>query len=493
MKARQLYVLGAIVVVLLAIKLIVSRHDRHVADDLTEAGIRRLLPDSLTAKDVRWVRVSTPAEGRDVKSVRVARAAASDWVVASSQDAPADGSAVNGFVEAAVALAGEERGAGKDHFAEFGVDEAHAVKVELGTTDAEKPAATLWLGKAGDRPNAQFVRVEGSDAVSHAGDGLRGALGLWGDAAKLDADHWLKKNVLTVDGASIKSIDVERPDARYAFAQNAAPAPEPAKPPAEPGKDAAPPAPPAREWVVAAPAGLAWPARKDALAGTLGRVGTVRVDGVAPPEACAASMDSLVKITEDGGATHEIKFGGAIQDKNDVAVQVSGDPHCYRMSTYNVSGIAPRASSVFDVPAVFKDAPAAKDVKNVAYTRDGVTVHMAQAEESKWTLQSPDHGNADASRATELVGAVTGLRVDDLAEASRVPAALLKPAATVTLQASGKTLTVAVLGKRLGGIGEERYVRIQGGAAVPAGYVAVVPDSVARSLLPTPKELKGSS
>jgi hypothetical protein len=220
----------------------------------------------------------------------------------------------------------------------------------------------------------------------------------------------------------------------------------------------------------------------------------VRIDGIADPAACAGgAAASKVTVTEEGGATHEITVGGKFPDKNDVAVQLGGDPHCYRMSTYAASDVAPRASGIFDVPQAFKDAPAASAVKKVAYTRDGATIHLAQPEDGKWTIESPEKGNADASRVSRLVSAVTGLHVDDLAEVARVPADLLKPAVTVALDAGGKSLTVTLLGKRLGGIGEERYVRIQGGSSVPSGFVGVVSDATAQSLLATPKELKAAS
>lgn len=490
MKNRTLVILGLAVLALLALRFLLTRGEGESVQDLEDAGVARVLASPPKAEDVLWIRVSAPAappvEGAEpappAAPLLVRRVAGGPWTVASAHDAPAEAAQVDEFLKAVLELAGEERGEGESVRAEFGVDDAQAVKVELGGADANAPLATLFVGKQGDGPESHFVMAAGSSAIRHASQGLRRKLGLWSADAKPAADHWLKKQLVQADEPKLKSLSLARPDLALELRAEPGPAVE------APAEGAAP-APPARTWTVAAPA-LPWPLRADAIAGVVGRAGSVRVDAALDPAACASGgATSTLSLAQEDGVSHVLSVGAKLADADRHALQLAGDPHCYAVASWSLASLLPRASALWDVPPAFANAPPSSDVTRVTVQRDGATIRLVKAGETEWKIESPRTGAAQAGRVSRLVTALLNLRFDDVAEAGKVPPALLDKSATVTVEAGGRRLAVVLLGERVGGAPRERYARLEGGTVAPAGFVGVLSSATVDALLPALDEL----
>jgi hypothetical protein len=520
MKKQHLIALALLVVLLFVARAVLKRHDREVVQHMEEAGVVKVIASELKAADVRYVSVQAPTpeaakpaeEAKEAESTGAEQTATEEepadetpaadskpplrvekrdgnWVVASAHDAPAESTQVDEFVEGALAMAGELRGKGENSFAEFGVDAAHATKVEIGK-EPGKPDAIVYIGKSGDSGDAHFVRVEGSDEIRHVTDGLRRGLGLWGENAAPAADHWVKKEILKLEEAKLTRVTVDRADMHAVFekVEQTPPAPPPA------AEGTTPPAPPAiKSWKVVEPV-LNWPLREDAIAGVMTRVASVRVQGALDPSdpACAAAPVATVTLEQEGGAAPTVvTVLGKRTDKEEVALRVEGQPHCYSLASWGLNSLMPRASALWEVPVAFPSAPASTDVKSVTFQRGGQRARLTKGDGDEWKMDGK--GKADGSRVSRMVGALVGLRFDDVALASRVPAAALQPTATITAEAAGKKLTVTVLGERAGTSTGERYVRVDGAGALPSGHVGVIPKYTADSLLPELKELGSSS
>lgn len=491
MKKQHLIVLAVVLGILLGVRFAMHRRGSDVATSLGEAGIGQIVPASVDAAKPRWIRVTgpPPKEGEPGRPLELVKGDAG-WIVVSAEGAPADESQVDDFLHRAVSLAGEVRGEGESTFARFGLAPDAATKVEIGE-ESGKPVATIWIGKQGDDADAHFARAEGSSEVRHCQDGLRAPLRLYADGAQPATDLWVNKVVHEADSKDLEEVTIERPDATFVL-QRVPPAPPP-PPPVDGASGEPAPEPAADEWRIVSPE-MPWPVQSDSLDGVVTRSAGVRAASIlaagSPPCVFEPPTGRATFRKPDGTSTW-IRLGGKVADKEEVALEVEGKPLCYGLATWSVQTLLPRASALWTIPQAFADASTAGEPTRVRYQRGGTTWSLARAESGEWTIESPAKGRADTSRCTRMSSAVKNLRIEDVAEASRVPAAALAVEATVTVQLAGRTLTVQVLGERAGGLGD-RYVRFQAGTSLSPGWIAVVSKATADSLLPAGEQLKAA-
>lgn len=520
MKNKHLVALAVFVVLLFVTRAVLKRHDDDVVVNLAEAGVGRVIAMELKPSDVTWIQVggpppvlpkaeaaeatvdggmdaaapvedapaATPAAEKKPEEpktpLRVERSG-STWTVASAHGAPADSKQVDEFVTSLLDLAGEVRGEGETAYAEFGVDEASATRIEIGT-GAGAPAAVILVGKQGDSYDAHFARADGSPVVRHVTEGVRRGLGLYGESKAPNADQWVKKDVLSgIDQAKVTRVTAERPDARLVLEKQTAVTPE--APPA----DGAPPPPPATEWVVVEPR-IPWSVRSDGLPGVVSRMTTARamsvLDAAATPACGVEPPSATVTLEQEGGAAQSVHVGGKVPDREEAAVNVGGGPVCWSFASWAVQSLLPQASSIWTIPDAFPGAPVASEAKAVTITRGGQAWRLTKASGDAWTWEG--RGEASSSRVQRIASAVVGLRFDDLADESKVSPAAKAVHATVRVDAGGKRMTVTLLGERAGTSFGERYVRVEGGNPPPAGFMGVLGKSRVDSLLPSESELR---
>ena len=480
MKRSHLIVLGALVAVLVAVRLIMGLGSGGTARDLSEAGVAGVGPGDLEAAAVEWIEVSPPQREQGAAPLRIERRG-EEWVVASAQDAPAEAEPIGSFLEQVLDLSGEVRGEGTSVFADFGVDEEQAHRVRLGQGD--DAALTLFLGKGGDGPDTLFVRADGEDVVRHVRAGLRRDLGLFGEDGVVPTDHWVERVVLEIPGEQVTRMAVRRPDVSYELVKEAAPPTE-----GDDSGDAA--AAPAAVWRVASPS-LAWtPKGESGLAGLVSRAARVRIDGVLDPAevpACDVSDDSAtLELEDEAGQVHRVTVGAVVPGGDDRVLRLEGRPHCFSIAKWSVSSLLPKAAAIWDAPQAFADAPLATEMAELELVQGGQEAQLTADEEGEWSFQSPEEGAAAKSVVNTLLNSLRTLRVDDLGEVARLPPEALEVYSTVVVRAKeGERLGVELLGRRFGPGGEERYARITqpaGASWVPDGFVAVLTEYATQKL-----------
>ena len=506
MKNNHLILLACVVVLLLGLRVVLSLRGREVATDPSGAGLVRVV-EGVDAKSVTWLRASAQPPATDATSSTAPAELAAPlhvvkadgrWIVTSASRAPADAKEVDAFVEAIASLQGEVRGRGEKAFADFGVDDAHALKVELGS-GAEAPAATVLVGKQGDAGNTSFVRKAGDDRVFHVRADLRRMLGTFAADQPPPADHWVNKVVLDLKPEALARVIVERPDGGWVLRRDVAPATAPEGASAD-GTEGAPPPQASSAWTIEGPAVLPWPAKADALEGAVGRMARVRVSSVLDPTTpgcdfgAAAPPGGTVTFEETSGAVHRLHVGGRLADRSagadEVVLRLDDEPYCYALARWSVSSLMPSASTLLDVPKAFADAPSAADVVALSITRPTGSFAVRRKGENEWAFTMGGTGDAQAGVVSRVVASLLGLRLDDVAPDGLVPADSRATAATVTAEAKGgKRVRVALLGERAGAAAQ-RYVRVDAPGAVPAGWVGVVSDLTADSLAPEAAELE---
>ncbi len=474
---RQHFILLAIVLVaLLAARVLVRRAGSDVATSPAQAGAGSVLVTPVDAAAVSWVRVTAPSPATapdqepatTVSPTGVSFEKRDGSWVAQPGGAPADGAAIDAFVAKLAALSGEVRAEAEGSWAAFGVDEATAVKVEVGS--GEQAAATVFVGKSGDSGTAHFVRAAGSPRVRHVRGGLRSDLGLWGSGASIAADLWIKKDVLGLTGADVTRMVVDRPGLRVVLEKP--PAPTEAA-----GADGAPAPVPEPAWRVVEPA-LPWTVRADGLAGVVDRAATARVAGAQDPQspACAAEPVTTVTFTRASGGDVVARLRGAIGE--DAALTMDGAPHCWAMSSWSGTTLAPKASAIWDVPAAFADLPT-DEPSRIRLERNAGTVTVTRGKDGQFTLAGARTGPGSAASVGRIASALRALRLDDVAV---VPAGAKAPSESVTVEFGRRTATVRVLGPPAGPFGE-RFAMIEGGQ-IPAGWALVLSRATGESLLP---------
>jgi hypothetical protein len=511
MKRQHFAALIGLLVALFAARYLLRARSTRLTENLAQAGVARVITPEIDPATVTWVEITAPTPKAVEPAAGEAPAPASapaspasapaptsappaplryehgpaGWTVASLQGAPADAEKLDAFVKDVVAMEGEQRASQDASMETYGLDEASATKIVLGTAPG-KAAATLLVGKAGDAPSANFVRAEGGP-VQHVVKGVRTQLGLYGAGSAPTKDLWLEKRLLDAEAKDVAKLTVDRGDASFVVARSAAPvaasAPEGQPPPA---------APPAESWTVTAPVTLPWSALASGLEGVVSRAGQVRAgDLLADPAPCAAAKTAEVTLDMSAGGTRRLVVHGKVDGRDDLAVSVDDAPQCWSLPTWGAASALPKASALYEVPAAFADVTAS-DPSSVRIEAPGLTVSATRKGDATWSLSGTKSGTGNASRLTRTASALRGLRIEDVAIAEKLSPDQLRPTATISAVYGGKTLQVKLLGERAGGLGE-RLARIDGGTTIPRELVVVLSKATVDSLLPKPDELTPTS
>jgi len=475
MKKKHLGYLAGALMLLLLLRLVMDRGP-GTASSLEDAGFRLVLEQGLEPESIRWIRVGGPGGS----GALVAQDDGAGWTVTSAFAAPADREAIDTFLSVLAGLRGEVRGQGESLFAEFGVDEGSAARIEVGSGPGEV-LATLWVGGAGDGPGAHFVRSEGSDSILHVVDGVADDLGLMGEDRDPPSSHWLRLELFDVATDAVDYISAERPDLRWRLEKTSPAGAEEGAPP---------------DWrVIEPPTGLT--VDGGGVDGFVSRIARIRAASVLDPasEACSDdALDSRLGLRA-GDATQGLRFGTRLLDDDIVAAMLDGDATCWGLKRWTAESLMPRASQLLELGRPFGDpAPEASEFTRIdLVTGDSLLRLERDGDDEPWRLSPPERAPADGPRVDRLLSALRFLQWDDLAVATAVNEPDRAVHATITAHAGKRSWTLRLLGERPGGPDGARYAEFDGGPAAPSGYLAVVTGSVVESLVASLDELRADA
>ena len=480
MKKQHLIGLAVALVVLVGLRYLLDRGPR-TAGSLEDAGIARVLGQDFDEAAVGWLRLTGPG---DDGAVWEARKGDDGWVIASAWDAPADGERLQELLDRLDGMRGEVRGEGEALAADFGVDEASAARLEIGPGPGED-AAVLLLGKAGDSPQAHFVRREGEDSIRHVARGVTSLLGLVGDSREPQPQHAVRLTLPEFPVDALTEIAADRPDVNWQLVR------DPMAAPAEGGEDAGGAAADAVAWRLVEP-DLGAPLREGAVTTLTGAVGRLRANEVLDPasEGCAdANLTQRLRLTA-GGDGRTLHLGDRLLDGDRVALKVDDGATCYGLSRWVAESLLPRASRLADLPKPLGDeAPEAAEFTRLDLTIDGSAVRLERDGED-WTLTRPERGPADAARVNRLISALRFLSWDDAASATVVPEAARAEHAVLTARAGNRSWTLRILGERPGAFDGARYASLDGAEGLPENLLGVLTGTNVEGLTPSLDELR---
>jgi hypothetical protein len=220
---------------------------------------------------------------------------------------------------------------------------------------------------------------------------------------------------------------------------------------------------------------------RDGLDGVVERATQARIAGLLDAESaeCAAEPSAVVTFARAAGDEKVARVRGMLAGRDQAALTIDGMPHCWSIASWSAGTLAARAPVLWDVPSAFPDAPQG-DVARVRIESGGKAIAGTRSSDGAWTVTG---GQVEGTRLGGIAGSVRSLRIEDLADASKVPSSQQAVTSTVSAEFGGKTLTVRLLGERPGGSGE-RYARIEGGSKLPPGVIAVLSKSSAAGLVP---------
>lgn len=288
----------------------VSLH-RFAAPELTTDGITAV---DMTAADNATLRLEKHG---------------ANWVISSLENVPASQDSVTRFLSKTLELEGELRPSDPADLTEYGLDDAHALRLTLRTGASD--ALRLLIGKADLRQ--AFVRVEGDTNVYVVPGSLTGQAGL--RDGRPSAAFWVDTNLLSVEPADIQKLHVTTPDAE-AILTRAAAQTAVANATAE---NTTVPAVQTPEWTFTALRGTLTQADLEKITGFLRRVSAAEVLRSDDPRLSALeNAPYVLTVTTKTGTT---TLRAAKKDK-DILVRVDGAGHAYTLYDMTFESLFPK-------------------------------------------------------------------------------------------------------------------------------------------------------
>ncbi len=337
MSKRNLYLLGAVVVLLLAVSFFQkTSHDRAVSAKDTSP----VLSAEFEAGDINRVLIA----GADSAEVVLERLP-DKWVARSAWGHPVDQRKVDELLDALGGLSGQFRSDNPDILVDYGLGpDAESVTITLYGAEWE-PVYALEVGRKPDSGMGVFVRDPSADAVFLTRENVLGRLGLYAETASPEDKFFLDLEVFTCQREDIEAIILHDGDTTLAM-EKVFETPAPAE-----GDTLAPDVAPAPdrstwEWVLTAPERR--PLAKTKVDGVMNALTNVRAAGVDDP---GASMDVYglwkaerrVEFALADGTEFELRIGaavdGAAEGQAEHYVMTSADRTIWKLSGYKVDQI----------------------------------------------------------------------------------------------------------------------------------------------------------
>ncbi|MHB8078839.1 MAG: DUF4340 domain-containing protein [Candidatus Krumholzibacteriia bacterium] len=183
-RQRNLLLLGGLLAVLVLVSVLQQVAHRRAVSHPAQS----LLTPGPLAKD-ELTRIAL-GQGTDSTAVVLDRLP-DKWVVRTAYGQPASQQKVDELIKNLSELRGEFRSKSADVLADYGLDDAQAVRVAVFGKDF-KPVLRLLIGKKPAGAAGDFVRRPGNDSVYLTGASLLTGMGLWSGPAKPQSRNFLE-------------------------------------------------------------------------------------------------------------------------------------------------------------------------------------------------------------------------------------------------------------------------------------------------------------
>ena len=333
MSKRNLYLLGAAVVVLLGISLMQkTRHDRVTSAPDTAP----VLASEFAAEDINRVVIA----GADSTRVVIERLP-DHWVARSAWNHPVDERKITDLLDTLDGLSGQFRSENPEILGDYGLGaDAEPVTVTLFGKEWE-PVYELEVGRKPDTGTGSFVRDPRNDAVFLTRDNVLGRMGMYTGLAKPEDKFFLDLEIFTCEREDIESIVLHDGDATLAM-EKVFQTPEPAEGDTiAPGIDRS-----TWEWVLVEPERR--PLAKTKVDGVMSALTNVRASGIDDPDAPMETYglwkaERRVEFALADGTEFELRIGaavdGAAEGQGERYVMTSADRTIWKLRDYKVNQI----------------------------------------------------------------------------------------------------------------------------------------------------------
>lgn len=317
------------------------------------------------------------------------------WIIPSLFNAPADDAKVRTFVNDLLAAKGDLHGDNTSLLEQFGLDDAHGIRITLEGEGGTKAVAIL-----GNRPegpgDANFIRPDGDARSYMTQTDLRGQMGLWGNDAQTppDSRQWLRIEATEVDIPNLQEIEATYPDHQFSLSRRD-------------GK-----------WVVSSGGPAKGTLREDEMAAWLKDISTIVVaNAVDPDTGTAAGVDAPTNVLRlkfaDG---KEMTLSAVAKAGEKSYATISSLPGLtFQLADWRFAQYFRPGGMLFDlpIPKVDKDKVLFIDLR---YDNDNVRIARRGNEWRAIDLNIPLNGEAIDS----WVDAIASLKAQDYADAGKV-------------------------------------------------------------------------
>ena len=320
--------------------------------------------------------------GDQINMLTLERASKDDpWRIVAPLQYPADAQLVKSYVKDLAAGVPMDTQVDEGNLEDYGVDDQHALRAELYTSD-EAPALAVMVGKTAGSESS-FVRLPGSDIVYRAAVGARSRF-------ERAAGDWRDRTIFELPREDVQSIVLERGAEKLSFTRG----PSPGK---DPHGDAIP-----GTWSLA---GAPFPIDNDSVELIAHALTRLRAGEFHNPayDAGFGTPAAVATFTMRDGASHRVVVGSKA-DERAAWLRVDDRPDVFRVGakirevmTVPVSALRDRTLAKFDRLAI----------DSMAWTEGSLTVGVQwDATAVRWRVTQPANMDVDqkaiASSAAQL-------------------------------------------------------------------------------------------
>lgn len=336
-----------------------------------EAETERVALPEIVAAEVQKITISTLVDRLVIER------RGGGWAITEPLRYPADPQLVGALLDVLDGAPEMDAEVDQGNLEDYGVDDQHALNVEL-WTEADTPALRVWIGKSAG-PTSVFVRIPPEDRVFRAAIGARAAY-------ERPAADWRDRAVLAVDPASVSGLLLERGGERLELSRKG------------------------EHWVLAGGPEV----DDEVVEAALKILGGLRASRIHNPDYDAGLEQPAARVTLQTEAGSIGLSLGAREDGGAGFVRVDGRPDVYRVSA--------QARRVMLLPAaLLRDRSLFRfDVGQVEELRlvdGGFTIVLQPAPDGGWAIVQPANMDADQEQVQRAVAALAELRaariVDD--------------------------------------------------------------------------------
>ncbi len=491
MKTKNIIIALLVLAVLIGLNFFnQSRQARLKQSYASKAGPEQILPSGVDAKQIDRIRIfveeptttpasetdpTTPVEADEPSEVLLEKQE-DRWVVASHFNAPAKLEKVNELLTDLLSMKGEVRSTSADVLETYDMVPGKSIQVVLHDRGNDRDYQ-IEVGKSGPGiGNAGFVKRKGETKVFIVGTNLRSTFGLFGEeSAAPKAQPWLDLAMLDLQTAQLKGIEMDTPfNSLHLVRQEVVTATdEPAEAEAEDAAETS--AEPEYEWVLQAPADLAFELKESGISTWLSGLGSVEASNVLTPkpdtETGLDDPDFRITFAMLDGTSKTLSVGDELEGgAGERYAKVDGTDLLYSVPRWRLRNVFRKTQDLFDLYQV----NFAKDqVVGMTLMGPAGEVNFQRADaQSDWNLVKPNL-QLEANKA-KLDGVLNALATWKSADLVTKDAPELfgfdKPSASITFQV-GEEQKVFTIGALVPGADSARFARMNG-----VDQVLVLPD-----------------